>query len=263
MAERGWFFRVRVFILATLLLGVVLWAANDWWSRQARVQWRRPLRVALVLVERKPVPAPVTRALVERASVLERRLREEYERYGGRFTPFEIATFGPVALEREPPRVEGGDLPSLARHSYQLWRFASDLDRRAHVAARGYDSRIYLVLEPAREGSSASVEGESEQGGRVGIARAEIAPDKIDFALFVAAHELFHTLGAGDHYDANGHATFPSGFAEPDSKPLYPQRAAELMARNIPLSPTTERPPETLSELSVGDASAREIGWRR
>jgi hypothetical protein len=85
----------------------------------------------------------------------------------------------------------------------------------------------------------------------------------IDFALFVAAHELFHTLGAGDHYDANGHATFPSGFAEPESKPLYPQRAAELMARNIPLSPTTERPPETLSELSVGDASAREIGWRR
>jgi len=252
-----------VFVLVALLLGVLLWAGNDWWSRKARVQWHRPLRVALVLVERKPVPASLTRALADRASLLERRLREEYERYGGTFTPFQIATFGSVALESEPPRVEGSDLPSLARHSYALWRFANGIDRRAHVPSRGYDSRIYLVIEPAREGSSASVEGESEQGGRVGIARAEIAPDMLDLALFVAAHELFHTLGAGDHYDANGHALFPNGFAEPDAKPLYPQRAAELMARDIPLSPTTERPPETLSELSVGEASAREIGWLR
>jgi len=35
------------------------------------------------------------------------------------------------------------------------------------------------------------------------------------------------------------------------------------MARNLPLSATSERPPETLEELWVGDATASEIGWRR
>jgi hypothetical protein len=32
------------------------------------------------------------------------------------------------------------------------------------------------------------------------------------------------------------------------------------MARNVPLSPTSERPPETLDELSIGAETAREIG---
>jgi hypothetical protein len=96
----------------------------------------------------------------------------------------------------------------------------------------------------------------------VGVARADIDASMLDFALFVAAHELFHTLGASDKYDATGHATFPGGFAEPERIPLYPQRGAELMARNLPLSPTSERPPETLDELWVGDATATEIGWR-
>jgi hypothetical protein len=35
------------------------------------------------------------------------------------------------------------------------------------------------------------------------------------------------------------------------------------MARNVPVSPTEERPPESLSELFVGEQTAREIGWRR
>ena len=43
-----------------------------------------------------------------------------------------------------------------------------------------------------------------------------------DFALFVAAHELFHTLGATDKYDASGAALVPSGLAEPDLNPLVP-----------------------------------------
>jgi hypothetical protein len=81
--------------------------------------------------------------------------------------------------------------------------------------------------------------------------------------LFVAAHELFHTLGASDKYDPSGHASYPSGFAEPERTPLYPQRGIELMARNRPLSPTSERPPEKLDELWVGDETAREIGWPR
>jgi hypothetical protein len=94
----------------------------------------------------------------------------------------------------------------LASHTLSLWRWTRDIDQRANVEWRGYDSRIYLVLKPAAHAAAAFVEGESEDGGRVGIASADIDAAMIDFALIVATHELMHTLGASDKYDQAGRA---------------------------------------------------------
>lgn len=105
------------------------------------------------------------------------------------------------------------------------------------------------------------MEGESEEGGRIGFVEVELADDMADFALFVAAHELLHTLGATDKYDAAGRARVPEGLADPERAPRFPQLAAEVMARNVPLSATQERPPESLDELAVGPTTAQEIGW--
>ena len=105
------------------------------------------------------------------------------------------------------------------------------------------------------------VEGSSELGGRVGMARIELDESMIDLALFVVTHELFHTLGASDKYDAVGRALVPDGLVEPNRVPLYPQRYAEVMARNRVVSAGLEEPPESLTELGVGAATAREIGW--
>lgn len=263
MAVRGWFFRVRVTLLSIVLGLVLLWGAKDYWQRRARKQWRGPMRVALVLVERGPVPAATLSKLQDRAFELERRLGHEFARYGGTFDPFSIVVKGPVTTEADPPRVGEQDLTGLVRHSFALWRWTRDLDARGAVEWRGYEARIYLVLTPAERERPAFVEGESEDGGRVGVARADIDESMIDFALFVATHELLHTLGASDKYDALGRASFPSGYAEPQKSPLLPQRGAEVMARNLPLSPGSERPPESLDELWVGEATAREIGWQR
>ena len=129
------------------------------------------------------------------------------------------------------------------------------------MPSRGFDARLYLVVKPPSD--QALVEGMSEHGGRVGIARAELDHDTVDLALFVAAHELFHTLGAEDHYGADGRVRLPDGLAEPELVPLFPQRRAELMARNRPVSATAEERPSTLDELGVGPATAREVGWTR
>jgi hypothetical protein len=250
-----------VTLLLLVLGGVLLWAGNDWWRRRERHAWTRTLRVALVLVEREPVPAETLNALTTRAFELEQRLKQELERYGrSDLTPFSVVVKGPVSAAADPPRLMAEGLEALARHSYALWQWTRDLDERANVEWRGYDSRIYLVLKPTR-GQVAFVEGESEDGGRIGVAQADIDKTMLDFALFVASHELFHTLGASDKYDAQGRAIFPGGFAEPERVPLYPQRGAELMARNVPLSATSEKPPDKLRELWVGAETAREIGW--
>ncbi len=258
------FFQLRVTLLLLVLAGVLLWAGNDWWRRRARKSWKQPLRVALVLVERAPLPNELSRALASRAFELERRLNREFVRHGGsRDDAFSLVVKGPVPVPRDPPRVAEQDLPGLLRHGYALWRWTRDIDRRGSVEWRGYDARIYLMLRPAEAGAPAFVEGESEDGGRVGVALATLRESSLDFALFVAAHELFHTLGASDKYDALGRASVPDGLAEPERVPLYPQRGAELMARNVPLSPTEERPPDSLEELFVGPTTAREIGWPR
>jgi hypothetical protein len=85
--------------------------------------------------------------------------------------------------------------------------------------------------------------------------------ETVDTALIVAAHELFHTVGAHDHYGPDGRALVPSGLAEPSRTPLYPQRSVEVMARNRPVSATDEARPLSLDELAVGETTAREIGW--
>jgi hypothetical protein len=107
------------------------------------------------------------------------------------------------------------------------------------------------------------VEGEGQQGGRLGAVEVDLDGSMVDFALFVAAHELFHTLGATDKYDASGRTLMPAGLASPMLRPLFPQPCAEVMARNRPVGPGSEQPPDRLDELGVGPLTAREVGWLR
>lgn len=262
-SRRGRFFRARVSLLLTILAGVVLWAGADHYQRHSRTSWQRPVKVALVLVEREPINPSTIALLTDRVSQLEERLTSEYRRHNDRdFAPFALEVKGPVEAKEAPRQGQGQGWFRLCWETYRRWTWTRDVDARAKVDGGAYDARIYLVMKPAR-GGVAFVEGESEFEGRVGVARADIDPEMIDFALFVAAHELMHTLGASDKYDAEGRAVFPDGFAEPHRQPLYPQPGAEIMARNLVLAPNAERPPSTLGELLVGNRTAREIGWRR
>jgi hypothetical protein len=256
------FFRARVTVLLTVLVSVLLWGAHDWSDRRARTTWQRPVRAALVLVERESVPKDLLALLTARSFELERRLAKEYTRHTGREgTPIEIIVRGPARSLSDPPALGGDGLSDLLSHAVRQWRWTSALDAEAKVEL-GFDSRVYLALKPALGQSMAFVEGQSELGGRVGIAQADLERSTVDFALFVVAHELLHTLGATDKYDEAGRTSYPRGFVEPERVPLYPQPGAEVMARNVPLAPGSERPPETLEELYVGDVTARELGWR-
>jgi hypothetical protein len=199
--------------------------------------------------------------LGDRVQELERRLAREYKRHDGHdFTPFSFVISRPVKQEQAPPHMQGQSLLGSVRDTFERWRWTRRVDARAGVDSSAYDARIYLVMKRPAHGL-AFVEGESEYGGRVGVAQVDIDPEMVDLSLFVAAHELMHTLGASDKYDDRGNAMYPGGFAQPTTP--YPQPGAEVMARNVPLPNGSERPPSTLSELFVGDSTAREIGWRK
>jgi hypothetical protein len=201
-------------------------------------------------------------ALRARVPVLEQRLKAEFQRYRpGSLSPFALVIFGPVPRSAPVPGPVTEGFAGLARHAFEVFRFARDVDRRASLPTRGFDARLYLVVRPPASAEQTVVEGSSEQGGRVGIALCELDDAMADFALFVAAHELFHTLSATDKYDASGRTLIPDGLADPARVPRFPQEYAELMARNRPLDSVNEVPPLSLDELRVGPLTAAEVGW--
>lgn len=265
--RRRLFFRIRVAFLLVVLFVVVLVAIADWRRRRARNEWRTPLDVAVVLVapnadDRTPEEAALE-AFRERATALEDRLAAEFVRYRPiSMRPFRLRVVGPVPLAATVPRMGEGAI-ELAKHTLELSRWTHDIDERAGVISDHYDARIYVVARRPSTEERAFVEGESQKNGRIGVVEVELDASMVDFALIVVAHELMHTLGASDKYDADGHTHIPEGLAEPNLTPLYPQRFAEVMSRNRPVAAGREVVPTSIDELAVGLATAYEIGWSR
>ncbi|HEY3666398.1 MAG TPA: hypothetical protein VGL19_10375 [Polyangiaceae bacterium] len=254
--------RLRLTVLLGLLAITVLGALYDIHSRRARTEWQRPIEVAVDLVELGSVDPGALRSLLARFPALETRLAQEYHRYGGQLArPVKFTLFGPVAVDRAPPPDPDGALSSLAQHAYEQWRWTRAVDQGSALKTGDFDSRIYLVVRAPRDTARNWVEGSSEAGGRIGVARIDLDSSVVDLALFVVTHELFHTLGASDKYDASGRALIPDGLVEPQRVPLFPQRYAEVMTRNLVLAPGVERPPDSIAELGVGLGTAGEIGW--
>jgi hypothetical protein len=175
--------------------------------------------------------------------------------------PFMFTFVGPVDAGESPPKAVGAGWIAAARHAWEIWRWTARIDGLTGQDKSAYDSRIYVVARPPASEEREMVEGESEEGGRVGVVEVELDESMADFGLFVVTHELFHTLGATDKYDETGRALVPAGLAEPNRVPRWPQPYAEVMARNRPVGPGVEVPPESLDELAVGPVTAHEIGW--
>lgn len=253
--------KVRLAVLLSVLGVTILYAIHDVSRRKARNDWTRTLHVAFVIVTEGPVERGATARLRERAPALAARLRSELHRYRPDApAPFAFTTYGPAGVGKKVPGDRRDGVRGALEHTFALHSFTRAADDALDVPTRGFDMRLYLVVRPPTD--EAAVEGMSEHGGRIAIALAELDDDTVDTALIVAGHELLHTVGAHDHYGPDGRALVPTGLAEPELAPRYPQRFVEVMARNRPISPNEEVRPTSLDELFVGEATAREIGWR-
>jgi hypothetical protein len=258
------FFYIRVGVLLAILVGVLLWAWRDVRSRRARNEWDHTLTVAILLVRLEPIDDVAITALRKQLPALEDRLSAELARYRpGAPRPFRFELKDPIDGTAPPPAPPGDGPIDLAKYAYALGSYVDDVDKRAGVDASLYDVRIYVALRRPRQAEVTLAEGRSEQGGRVGVVEVELDTDAegAHLPLVVVAHELMHTLGATDKYDANGRTIVPLGLAEPDRVPVFPQRYAEIMARNRPLSATEEKVPDSFDQVAVGPVTAREIGW--
>ncbi|WP_146210175.1 B-box zinc finger protein [Vitiosangium sp. GDMCC 1.1324] len=252
---------LRVSVLLMVLVLIAFWGTSRQRTRERRLEWERPLSVAVVLLARGEVKPEVRQAWSEGVGRLEGWLEREAGRYRadlGRPVRFVLAGPQPAAgLELTPP---GDSLVARALHAWTLSRALSAVDEAAGLSSQGLDARIYVMLEPTSEGERL-VEGMAEAGGSVGLVRGVQEDTELTLELTAVAHELFHCLGAEDAYDAQGHARVPEGLVEPGRQPLYPQPAAEVMVGEVPVGEAEGRLPESLEEVRVGPFTAISLRW--
>ena len=186
----------------------------------------------------------------------------EYSRYVGAEREYlDLRTYGPDDLLPSPPQLYDveGTLTLLWR-SLLYPRYWNGLLREQGLSPDDFDVRVFVVFTP--EGGDVASHSRGSEKGRLAVAWVSAEEWNPAYALVTIAHELGHTLGATDKYDeATFHSVYPEGYVEPFVRPLYPQRYAELMAVDIPLSRSAEKEAKRLDELRVGHRTAAELGW--
>jgi hypothetical protein len=254
------FRRVRIGLLLCVLLFTAAWGASKSWHRWSRGNWQRPLQVGLVLLS--PGTDVGTEAWRQGAATLAARLDAEMERWRGPGDgAFQISVVGPVRWNGTLPFIPSSRSPlDRAGHAVQVWRTVRDIDRAAGGAVGGFDVRVFFLCAPSPDGHLGFAEGSGAVDGEVAFVRGACDGD-LSLSLQAIGHEMLHTAGATDRYDADGHAREPDGLADPDRTPRYPQMHAEWTVGEVPTGPGSGRLPESLDELRVGEATAREIGW--
>ena len=97
--------------------------------------------------------------------------------------------------------------------------------------------------------------------GRVGVVNLFASQQQQGPNQVVIVHELMHTLGARDRYDpVSLQPDDPAGLADPGRQPRFPQSRAEIMGGRIALSPIRAEMPTSLQQVTIGPATALEVG---
>jgi hypothetical protein len=97
------------------------------------------------------------------------------------------------------------------------------------------------------------------QKGLIGVVHAFADPRQAQQNNIVIAHELLHTLGATDKYDAEGKPLYPQGYADADLPQLMPRHAAEIMAGRYVNTAGRLVMAESLEQCEIGAQTAHEI----
>ena len=261
-ARRGNFWRVlRTGLLLYLLLFV---AVGAWLARERSTDWDDTLYVGVYPIngDASAVAADYIETLDERVFAdVSRFIEREATRYGVTVADPLVVELG-APVERLPPAPPADRNPlrvmvwSLVLQ-YWAWR-----EQRRQPGPTP-DVRVFLVYyDPAQNPVLAHSLG--LQKGLIGVVNAFAQTRYAGSNNVVLAHELMHTLGASDKYDpATTLPLAPDGYAEPDRRPLHPQRYAEIMGGRIPVTAREARVPRSLRDVVVGPATAAEIRWVR
>lgn len=244
-----------LFVLATV-------AAGAWHKRTLIQSWERSLDVVVYPINgdgREATTAYMASLSSASFASIAEFMRNEARRHGLALANPVGVKLGPQVVSVPPPSPRRGKAPEIILWSLRLrfWAWRNDA-----YAGPKPDVRVFAVyFDPGAKHQVEHSIGLKE--GQIGIANVFAAPHMSEENNVIIAHEILHTFGATDKYDAaTSQPLYPDGYADPGQTPLYPQRFAEIMGGRIPLSETQAETPRALDLAIIGDRTATEIHWR-
>ncbi|MCP4386884.1 MAG: hypothetical protein GY802_01190 [Gammaproteobacteria bacterium] len=248
---------LRYLILLLILLFV---AANEALNRMRSTSWEVPLWVRIYALngdDRRATDKYIDSLESRDFKAIENFVNREAQRYGVPIDAIEVEYNG--RLQSHPPQPPSGH--SVLENIWWSLSFRYWAMRRGWSSDSDEGDIELFVSYYDIETSQSLRHSVGLQGGMIGIINAFADASYSGSNQVVIAHELMHTLGASDKYDAGNMPLHPQGYAEPYLAPLLPQRRAEIMGGRIPLSAQQANVPQSLAEVVIGIYTAAEIDW--
>ncbi len=248
-------------IRVSILLFILAFVAIGTWLTQARsTDWNNSLWVKIYPINADGsdvVDRYIAGLEVEAFAGIEEFIARETKRYGQQLErPLRVELGLPV---REQPPTIDADTGVLGVMTWSLklrWWASHTAGEQDRITP---DVRIFVRYHNPEDAYRLE-NSVGLQKGMVGIVNARASRRHAGANNVVIAHEFMHTLGATDKYDpATGLPLQPDGLAEPDRKPLYPQRWAEIMGGRVALASNDAVVPKNLKYVVIGPLTAREI----
>ena len=251
---------IRIFVLLLVLLFV---SVSTWLTQARSTDWDNSLYVKVYPINGDGSDIAddyISKLELRHFASIESFITREVERFGHSLAnPVRMEFGSPIG--DQPPKLGTNPGPlSVMWWSIKMRWWASgatdDQDRvdpDVRIFVRYHSPEQEIVLE-----NSVGL-----QKGMVGIVNAYASRRHAGANNVIIAHEFLHTLGATDKYNpADGLPRFPDGYAEPERKPLYPQRFAEIMGGRIALAKDDAMIPKSLNYVVIGEETATEIHLR-
>ena len=253
---------LRIFRIGLLLYLLAMVALGAWLSRIRSTDWDATLWVAVYPINADG--SDVTDDYIDRLRIEDFQninvfVAGEARRYGVLLDEPVTMELADRVAEQPPATPVGGNAIAVMWWSLRLRYWAWRVERLQ--ARPSPDVQMFVRYhDPAI--SPTLMHSVGLQKGLLGVVNAFAKRGMSGENNVVIAHELLHTLGATDKYDAETTLPgYPDGFADPDRDPLFPQKQAELMGGRIPISNSQAAMPESLKQVVIGPVTAREINW--
>ena len=252
----------RVFRIIILL---IIFAALAFYTKTQKLKsrsWSEPLQLVIYPINGEDSP-DVEEYIQQLASTefneIDQFFKNEAIHYSLSIEQPTITRLGEI-IQIQPPTAPtpGSGFVKIIWWSlkFRYWAYKNTPDDKSNL----HRVRIFLLYHEAEDDKLLQHSLGLDKGLLV-IAHVFASTDQEQQNNIVIAHELLHTVGASDKYNAINQPVFPDGYAEPDNTPLYPQSLAEIMSAKIPLSATQSRMANSLKQCIIGEKTAREINW--
>lgn len=250
---------MRVVALLSIFFVILI---STWMTEKRMAAWERPILVTIypIAADDKPETLEFVKKIDVRAfDAINDFMSRQSGPYGFTVTPafrFQVAQPGTEL----PPAVPGQfDPAAIGWWSLKMRWWAWMRDIKDDMVTP--DIQMFVLYHSLGGGSEAGI-SVGMRKGRYGLVKAYAKPSMHPSNLIVFTHEMLHVLGASDKYVlTTGEPIFPEGYADPDQRPLFPQRRAEIMGVRIPINSYTSVMADSLDQCRIGRQTAEEIGF--